>query len=72
MGRGNIVLNSEEVSFRKVYEPKEITSVRVTVSDKDTNIRYRVDGEVVPEKELFLTMEEIEEHFKEDELICGG
>ena len=55
-----------------MYEPKEIMSVRVTVSDKDINIRYRVDGEVVPEKELFLTMEEIEEHFKEDELICGG
>lgn len=72
LGKGNIVLNSEEVSFRKVYEPKEITSVRVTVSDKDTNIRYRVDGEVVPEKELFLTMEEIEEHFKEDELVCCG
>lgn len=34
--------------------------------------RYRVDGEVVPEKELFLTMEEIVEHFKEDELVCGG
>ena len=33
---------------------------------------YRVDGEVVPEKELFLTMEEIEEHFKEDELVCCG
>ena len=72
LGKGNIVLNSEEVSFRRVYEPKEIMSVRVTVSDKDTNIRYRVDGEVVPEKELFLTMEEIEEHFKEDELVCGG
>lgn len=34
LGRGNIVLNSEEVSFRKVYEPKEITSVRVTVVRK--------------------------------------
>ena len=71
-GRGSIVLSSEDVSFRKVYEPKEITSIRVTVSDKDINIRYRVDGEVVPEKELFLTMEEIEEHFNEDELVCGG
>lgn len=72
LGRGNIILNSEEVSFRKVYEPREITSIRVTVTDKDINIRYRVDGEVVPEKELFLTMEEIEEHFKEDELVCAG
>lgn len=30
--------------------------------EEQINIRYRVDGEVVPEKELFLTMEEVEEH----------
>ena len=31
--------------------------------EEQINIRYRVDGEVVPEKELFLTMEEVEEHW---------
>lgn len=34
LGKGNIVLNSKEVSFRKVYEPKEIMSVRVTVEQQ--------------------------------------
>lgn len=30
-------------------------------------IRYKVNGHNVPEDELFLTMEEVEEHFKEDD-----
>ena len=66
LGRGTIVLSSEEVGFKEVHEPKEISSIRATVSDKDISIRYRIDGVTVTEEELFLTMEEIEECFKEE------
>lgn len=31
------------------------------------SVRYKVNGHNVPEDELFLTMEEVEEHFKEDD-----
>ena len=56
--------------IEEIQRPREITSVKVSFSINGLSVRYKVNGHNVPEDELFLTMEEVEEHFKRMIKMC--
>lgn len=66
LGDGKIIIGNEKVKSIEIQKPREITSIRATFSPSGLSVRYRVNGFNVPEEELFLTMEEIEEQFGKD------
>ena len=66
-GEGKIITGQKTKLSREIQRPREITSVKVSFSIKGLSVRYKVNGHNVPEDELFLTMEEVEEHFIEDD-----